>query len=55
MASPSVVHQAILRELLLEFGNHLRSKPCLVLKSRLMNCGQERMFNGVKNLKDLYR
>jgi len=35
MASPSVAHQAIQAELLLEFGNFLRGKPCRVFGSPL--------------------
>jgi Uma2 family endonuclease len=35
MASPSVEHQAILRELLLEFGNWLKGKPCQVFAAPL--------------------
>jgi len=35
MASPSVAHQAISRELLLQFGNWLREKPCQVFAAPL--------------------
>jgi Uma2 family endonuclease len=35
MASPSVVHQAILRELLTDFNNFLRNKPCQVFAAPL--------------------
>jgi Uma2 family endonuclease len=35
MASPSVEHQGILRELLLHFGNWLKGKPCQVFAAPL--------------------
>ena len=35
MASPSVIHQAILGELMIQFGNWLRGKPCKVFSSPL--------------------
>ena len=35
MASPSVVHQAIVREMLLRFGNWLQDKPCQVFAAPL--------------------
>jgi Uma2 family endonuclease len=35
MASPSVAHQAIQRELLIDFGNWLRGKPCQVFAAPL--------------------
>jgi Uma2 family endonuclease len=35
MASPSVEHQGILRDLLLQFGNWLKGKPCQVFASPL--------------------
>jgi Uma2 family endonuclease len=35
MASPSVSHQAISRELLIQFGNFLKAKPCQVFAAPL--------------------
>jgi Uma2 family endonuclease len=35
MASPSVTHQALVRELTLQFGNWLRGKPCQVFAAPL--------------------
>ena len=45
MASPSVDHQSISRELLLQFGNFLKGKPCKVFTAPL----DVRLFPGEDN------